>query len=571
MRWPHTDQQNRQVEMLDNMALKLKLLLLGGFSGVALVITILTSTLGIRSGVDGVEELGHKRMPSATILQNLREAQIALRSSTYETALWESDPEAQEMFSAIAKDKHDLWKRIGTQVEAYQGQSKTTEEATAWQAFLSELDKWRKADHAAITLIEDLSRNNDFARQKELFQRYYMQGGEQRQAYLAAMKGLEGVLTLNATVAKDVTAKATAETRLAQKVMLGVGLTALLISLALTLIVTASILRQMGGDPREAMRVTQRIAQGDLAAPIATKGASPGSLLSSMEQMRTQLQGLIGQVQSSAGELAGSAAAMTRDVAKVTLNGQEGNAAARSAAEEVRHISDQIKGVGLAARQAHELSDLAGNLSLEGQTVIGKAVEEMDNVVSSVHQSSGRIHQLGVYSKKITGIVGVIKEIADQTNLLALNAAIEAARAGEQGRGFAVVADEVRKLAERTGKSTDEITSVIDTIQSGVGDAVNSMQAVTVQVENGVGMVREASQSMHRIHNGAHDARQAVMQINQALQESTSHLNTIQNQMGNIVQMVDANAQAVNKMDESSARLNQLSVELGGAVQRFQI
>jgi methyl-accepting chemotaxis protein len=557
--------------VFENMTLRIKLFLLSGFASLALLVTVVTGTIGINSGIDGVDELGHKRMPSAAVLQGLRESQIALRSSTYETALWENDPEAQDMFSDIAKDKKSLWARIDTQVKTYDAQAKSPEEARSWKTFLDGLEIWRKADHNAIALIEELARNHDFAKQKELFQRYYMQGGEQRKAYLAAMKGLEQVLDQNAQIVKRVTETADDGTRLAQKVMLGVGITALLVMLGLSFLVTASILRQMGSDPSDAMRVTRRIAQGDLAEPIKIKHAAPGSLIASMELMRTQLQGLIGQVQRSARELTSSADAMIHDVDDVAGNGQTENTAAKSAANEVYHISAQIQDVGNAARRARELSELAGNLSREGQDVIGKAVSEMDNVASSVSQSSSLIHQLGIYSGQITGIVSVIKEIADQTNLLALNAAIEAARAGEQGRGFAVVADEVRKLAERTGKSTDEITSVIATIQNGVEDAVKSMQAVSTRVEHGVGMVREASMSMSRIHDGAHDASQAVTLINGALQESTGHLNAIEGQMNNIVRMVDANGQAVSKMSGSARRLDELALELGGAVQRFRI
>jgi methyl-accepting chemotaxis protein len=398
-----------------------------------------------------------------------------------------------------------------------------------------------------------------------------MQGGQQRQAYLAAMKGLEQVLELTAKNVRQVTDQASDATRLAQKIMFLVGISALVVTLALALFITASILRQMGGDPSEAMRVTQRIAQGDLTIPITVSGQDNSSLLASMEKMRRQLCLLIGQVQRSASELESSAKALTQDVANVSRNGIEENSAAKSAAMEVHHISSQIHGIGAAADQAHELSNLAGTLSKEGQGVINKAVDEMDHVVASVRQSSDLIHQLGIYSDKISNIVSVIKEIADQTNLLALNAAIEAARAGEQGRGFAVVADEVRKLAERTGKSTDEITSVIATIQRGVADAVSGMQGVSGKVEDGVGMVRDASESMLRIHTGAHDASLAVTDINAALKESTGHLNEIESQMSNIVHMVDSNGQAVEKMAGSSRRLDALALELAGAIKRFKI
>jgi methyl-accepting chemotaxis protein len=557
--------------MLGNMSLKLKLLLLSAFSAVALLATIVTGGLGIRGGVQGVEELGGYRMPSLVSLEKLREHQIALRSSTYEAALWENDPEAQEMFDTIAKDKTRLWGQIDAETKNYEAMRKSPEETAVWREFLGELEKWRAADKGAIGLIVELAANKDFAHQKALFQRYYMEGGKQRQAYLAAMKVLEQAVDLNTKNARQVTEEAIQGTRLAEKVMLGVGILALAVSLAFAAWVTHGILRQMGGDPSEAMRVTQRIAEGDLTVPIVVGANDAGSLLASMERMRGQLRLLIGQVQRGASELAGSAKALTQDVAVVASNGMNENSAAKSAAEEVHHIARRIQDIGASADQARALSTLAGDLSGEGQNIMSKTVGEMDQVVGSVRQSSGLIHDLGIYSNQISNIVSVIKDIADQTNLLALNAAIEAARAGEQGRGFAVVADEVRKLAERTGKSTDEITSVIGTIQNGVANTVESMQGVSVQVENGVGLVRNASDSMLRIHSGAHDASQAVLHINSALKESTGHLDAIESQMSSIVNMVEANGGAVEKMAHSSRRLDQLALELASAAQCFKI
>jgi len=130
-------------------------------------------------------------------------------------------------------------------------------------------------------------------------------------------------------------------------------------------------------------------------------------------------------------------------------------------------VTTSIDHVAESSQGTHELARKSGELSVQGGEVVQGAAAEMSKIADSVNQSTQFIRELGEHSNQISAIVNVIKEIADQTNLLALNAAIEAARAGEQGRGFAVVADEVRKLAERTGRSTDEITAMIGSIQSG--------------------------------------------------------------------------------------------------------
>ena len=557
--------------MLRNLSLKLKLVLLGSITIIALAITIITGSLGIKSGIDGIQEIGHNRMPSLVALQQLREHQVALRSSTYETALWENDNEAQEMFSGIAKDKQTHWDQIAKVWQDYESISRSAEEDTLWKAFGVEWEKWKKLDQDTIKLILTLSNNTDAAQQKVLFQDYFMLGGQQRQAYLAAEKLLSQLVELNAKNVAEVTSNAEQATRLASKFMVILGGAAMIITLILAALITTSILRQMGGEPLDAMHFTHRIAEGDLNVAIPVHPDDKTSLLASMDDMQKHLRDLIRQIQRSAQELAGSAQALTSEAEQVARNGQEEHKAAQSAANAVDSITGQISLVDASADQALRLSNLAGTLSNEGQGVIGLAVREMENVSTAVNQSSELIQRLGSYSSQISSIVSVIKDIADQTNLLALNAAIEAARAGEQGRGFAVVADEVRKLAERTTTSTDEISTVVTTIQRGVAEAVESMHGASTRVAEGVGMVRNASGSMERIHAGAQDATGAVSGIHQALQESSASLAEIRTRMSNIVGMVTQNSGAVATMTESSRRIDELAANLTASTQRFRI
>ncbi|GGP27651.1 methyl-accepting chemotaxis protein [Silvimonas amylolytica] len=173
------------------------------------------------------------------------------------------------------------------------------------------------------------------------------------------------------------------------------------------------------------------------------------------------------------------------------------------------------------ARHAYEISEETDAVSEQGKQVIQNAAQEMHDIASNVQSASRLIEDLGSKSSQISSIVNTIKEIADQTNLLALNAAIEAARAGEQGRGFAVVADEVRKLAERTGESTTEIAGMTSKIQEGTRSAIQSMEACVNQANDGVNLANQAGDAIIRISEGS---KQVVRVIREFSSVKTARL-----------------------------------------------
>jgi methyl-accepting chemotaxis protein len=557
--------------MFDTVSLRLKLVL---FSALALVGTLavgLTGVFGINSGIQGVKEIGRERLPSVISLQAVREAQIALKSSTYEVALWETDSEAQEQFAVIAKEKRTAWKRIEGAWSEYEKIPKSTAESEMWNKFVQEWNTWKRFDQQTIELIDQLAANKEAAKQRSYFEKYFMLGGQQRASYLAAEKTLKEVVDINASRVSAETGRAEQSTQLAQTLLLVVGGLAVLTLVGLSLMITGSILRQLGGDPALAVEAARAIAQGNLRASIPLKTGDEDSLLASISYMQDQLRTLISQILGSADELSANARHLTDDVKLISERGTAEADAAGSTARAVEEITAQISHIEESAEAARNLSEQAGKLSHDGQEVANHAASEMARTLDSVRDSAELIHKLGTYSAEISNVVGVIKEVADQTNLLALNAAIEAARAGEQGRGFAVVADEVRKLAERTSKSTKDISSMIENIQSAVAAAINSMNSGRQRVEEGVGLVHGAATRMEQIHSGARDASQAVIDITHALHESGSNLQEITALMSNIVSMVEHNGVSIQAMSSLAKRTADMAGRLEQAAHRFTI
>jgi methyl-accepting chemotaxis protein len=199
------------------------------------------------------------------------------------------------------------------------------------------------------------------------------------------------------------------------------------------------------------------------------------------------------------------------------------------------------------------------------------AAKEMEEIAQEVGGAAEQISGLGKKIEEIGSIVTVIREVADQTNLLALNAAIEAARAGEQGRGFAVVADEVRKLAERTTASAAQITEMVSAIQQGAHDAIIRMNNGNRRVGEGLVLTNKASESILQINVSSNHVVLAVNNITDQMQEQRIAAREIASNVEKIAQMAEENSLAVRSMSDSVINLDGMAGELSASVQRFRL
>lgn len=223
------------------------------------------------------------------------------------------------------------------------------------------------------------------------------------------------------------------------------------------------------------------------------------------------------------------------------------------------------------AKQALDVSREAGNLSERGIEATQGNARGMEGIAVAGKELTALIQTLGEDSQRISTVVSVIRDIAEQTNLLALNAAIEAARAGEQGRGFAVVADEVRKLSERTSQSTTEISGIVGSAQNAVEQAVKSVQSWSERIEGGLTLAHDAGGIMVRIKQGAEQTVGVVDDISAALHEQTQAASSVAQSVELIAQRAEKDAAAVSNVAESATSLKHLAGELSTTCRRFQL
>jgi methyl-accepting chemotaxis protein len=322
----------------------------------------------------------------------------------------------------------------------------------------------------------------------------------------------------------------------------------------------------------DAVRVATAIGAGDLNVDVrVTSGDETGRLLQAMKVMVDNLRTIINQVSGTSSQVAAASNQLHATAERIATGAEEVAAQASTVATAGEEMSATSGDIAQNCQMAAEGAQRASTSAQNGAEVVEKTVAVMGQIAAKVQESARTVESLGARSDQIGAIIGTIEDIADQTNLLALNAAIEAARAGEQGRGFAVVADEVRALAERTTRATREIDEMIKAIQSETRDAVAAMEQGVNQVEAGTVEASRSGDALRDILEQVNNVAMQVSQIATAAEEQTATTGEIASNMQQITEVVQQTSHGAHESATAAAQLNNNAEELQRLVQQFRL
>ena len=526
---------------LGNLSVNRKL---GAGFGLVLLLTLAITATGW-TGLNGVISRGDKLGNISMAHQGTQELRIARQQ-------YERDRDAASV-AAVEKSLDQLDRQlqsIALQIEQPADQQRV-------QLQLQAVRQYREA-FATLRQATDVAQNNSTAQANQAVTQALQHMAAQGQVLIDNSQAL----TLSQTQVRN------ADTRQAKATLAGATVLALLLGMLAAWVITRQIVLPL----RQTLATAERVANGDLRLDQAVERRDElGQLQASMQRMTRNLRELIGGIGDGVTQIASAAEELSAVTEQTSSGVNNQKVETDQVATAMNQMAATVHEVARNAEQASEAALMADQQAREGDRVVGEAIAQIERLAREVDNSTEAMTRLKSESSKIGSVLDVIKSVAQQTNLLALNAAIEAARAGEAGRGFAVVADEVRSLAQRTQKSTEEIEELIAGLQQGTQQVASVMDSSRGLTDSSVELTRRAGDSLHTITSTVSSIQAMNQQIATAAEQQSAVAEEINRSVMNVRDISDQTSAASEETAASSVELARLGTHLQGLVGKFRL
>ena len=493
-------------------------------------------------------------MPSIKALDKLTEGSIRLRVLSYRLML-NRDPDTLQKTTELFAMRN---KQIDDARAVYVKLISAPEEQSAYDQYVQLLNDYRQLENR----MKSLSQANDMTELTRLLSADLQTNSDQMNVVLGKL------VEMNTRQLNEASATANAQYSSAFTMVVTLLIIATVLTLLFAWLLTNSITRPIAS----ALNAAEDIAEGDLTRTITVDGTDEaGRLLAAMLKMQAKLRDTLQRISGSATQLASAAEELNAVTDESARGLSQQNNEIEQAATAVNQMTSAVEEVARNAVSTSEASKNATTSASDGRDLVQETVSAIERMSTDVQSTSTLIGNLADESRDIGKVLDVIRGLADQTNLLALNAAIEAARAGEAGRGFAVVADEVRALAHRTQQSTSEIERMIGSIQGGTEQAVNSMRSSTERAESTLNIAKGAGLALDTINSAVVEINERNLVIASAAEEQAQVAREVDRNLVNIRDLSTQSATGANQTSAASNELSRLAVDLNGMVARFKV
>jgi methyl-accepting chemotaxis protein len=537
----------------DNLSLRAKLFVNFGVSGGLLVLAIVFCLLQIRLIKGNVDQLTADSVPSLRAAGEISQLRLRYRVRSLEYVMASADEQAK-----LAKSMAELDEQLRTALKNYEGLAFTEEEKQTLKEAVSAANEYRDAVNEAVNLLQAGKTDEAQSLRKTKWVK-------------AANRFLDQTNKLTKLNSDSVTLTSKEAQAAVSKATVG-GIIALVIGVSTALLFAIIIASRISARLNNAVEIAGRIAAGDLQGSSASPTQDEiGHLLRSMQNMQESLRAAISRIRSSA-ETVGTASHDLADSSSAMRQSTDIQSESASAiAANIEELTVSINHVADITREGSRLAADSDTRAKCGKDTTEQLVQQMRRVADVVNSAAQQISRLETESEQIARIVGVIKDIADQTNLLALNAAIEAARAGEQGRGFAVVADEVRTLSERTGKSTQEISETVSSIRQAIRLVVTEVEEAAKLSDEGVVKANTTGETIAQMQEITHRVAAMVDDIDSSLREQSAAATDVAQKVEKISIQAEETSNASNQTSAAAERLDDIAQEMQAAVSGFRV